>query len=365
MRSIAGVIFGVMALLSSCKAGNDTQESEQALEIAIADTVSGLGNSIWYVFQAVNGDYWFGSDTSGVYRYDGKTILNYTTKQGLAGNRIRGIQEDKHGNLFFTTLSGISKFNGKAFTTLEKSENTESARQWKLQPEDLWFGILGKDGEKGPYRYDGEQLYSLEFPKHEREDDYYRRFPNVSWSPYEIYSIYKDHRGVIWFGTGNFGICRYDGKSLRWMYEDQLTYTPEGGSFGIRSILEDVAGKFWICNSRYRYTFSSDNDKEDSLAVLHYKKENGIDGIRMADGRDHIYFLSITQTDNGDLWMATYRDGAWRYDGKTATQYQVLDGTEEITLFSVYKDRRGDIWLGTQGHGVYKFNGVGFERFLR
>ena len=36
----------------------------------------------------------------------------------------------------------------------------------KLEKSDLWFHILGKRGEHGPYRYDGKILYQLEFPKH-------------------------------------------------------------------------------------------------------------------------------------------------------------------------------------------------------
>ena len=38
-----------------------------------------------------------------MYRYDGKTLVNFTTKDGLDNNRIGGIQEDKAGNIYFTT----------------------------------------------------------------------------------------------------------------------------------------------------------------------------------------------------------------------------------------------------------------------
>jgi len=39
-------------------------------------------------------------------------------------------------------------------------------------------------------------------------------------------------------------VCRYDGKSILWLYEDHLTNLPNGGSFGIRAILEDKNENF-------------------------------------------------------------------------------------------------------------------------
>ena len=194
-------------------------------------------------------------------------------------------------------------------------------------------------------------------------DDYFRRFPNKAWSPYEVYKIYKDSKGTMWFGTSNFGLCRYDGETLSWLYEDHLTNTPQGGSFGIRSILEDSKGKYWFCNTRYRYDISPETIQEDRKVLIKYKTEMGIAGIKTGDGRDHFYFMSIVEDDKGDLWMATYDQGVWRYDGENVTHYAVKDGDKAVTLFSIYKDRLGGLWLGTHESGLYKFNGVTFEKF--
>jgi hypothetical protein len=70
----------------------------------------------------------------------------------LISNRIRGIQEDKSGNVFFTTYEGMSKFDGKAFTTLSGSASS-SPMDWKKQPDDLWF--VGAPDTGVVYRYDG------------------------------------------------------------------------------------------------------------------------------------------------------------------------------------------------------------------
>src|SRR6185436_9522448 len=92
--------------------------NDQKAPAAKGEIVSELGKSVMYVFHARNNDYWFGSNDRGVYRYDGKALVNFTTKDGLVSNRIRGVQEDKSGSIYFTTYEGISKFDGRAFTTL-------------------------------------------------------------------------------------------------------------------------------------------------------------------------------------------------------------------------------------------------------
>lgn len=351
-------------MLTSCNGQTASQTENKVLSdhyttIALGDTVSELDKAIWIVFHDSNNNYWFGSDGQGVYRYDNKTLLHFSTRDGLLNDRIRGIQEDKSGNVFITSLEGINKFDGQKFTTLPVIESNE----WRLDPNDLWFAVLGKTGESGPYRYDGKNLYHLRFPKHYMEDEFYKTNGKHPWSPYEPYTIYKDSKGTIWFGTSDFGICRYDGKTLCWMYEKHLTLIEGGGSFGIRSIIEDKEGKFWFCNTSFRYTMLPTSLIEQDKNLINYKREKGIENVKSTEGKDRIYFMSVVEDDNGDLWMLTFEQGVWRYDGKTINHYSVKDGDIDIKLFSIYKDKQGNLWLGTNESGVYKFNGTTFEKF--
>lgn len=348
------ILLSILTVLTSCNGQNTSHIADNSSTITGGDTVSATHDSILVIFQDKNNNYWFGSNGHGVYLYRGKTIIRFTTKNGLCDNRIWEIQEDKAGNIYLTTSAGISKFNGQTFTTLPVIESND----WKLQSDDLWF-----KGDKGPYRYDGKLLYHLKFPKHSMEDEYYRIFPNMPWSPYDIYTIYKDRKDHVWFGTSNFGLCRFDGKSLSWMYEEHLTLVAGGGSFGIRSIIEDKEGKFWVCNTSYRYNILPGSSIRQGNNLIDYKREKGIDNFKTPDGKDLIYFMSAIKDDNGAMWLATYDQGVWQYDGKTITHYPVKDGSNEITLFSIYKDKQGHLCLGTHQAGAYKFNGKTFEKF--
>lgn len=361
MKLKISLIFSILTILASCigyTKNSDSKVQVLSKNIALGDTVKKLGDHLWYVYQDKRNNYWFGSNGEGVYRYDGKTIVNFTIKDGLANDSIRQIQEDQFGNIYFSTLGGINKFDGRKISTLQPTKSKE----WKLEESDLWFHILGKRGEHGPYRYDGKILYQLEFPKHYLHDEITNRGINPFFSPYEVYCIYKDRKGSMWFGTSVFGACRYDGQSIKWMYEEDLTIvSSNGGTFGIRSIFEDRNGDFWLCNTWHKYKF--DFEKTIKSARLQYHKTRGIGDAQIFGGEEYIYYSHILEDHDGTIWLTTWDKGVYKYDGKTITNYTVKDDNKDVQLVSMYKDNQGNLWLGTPENGTFKFNGNTFEKF--
>jgi len=351
------LLFILLNLFFSCRG---QQSSHKLINIddtystnQIGKVVSKMGNKITHIFQDSQNNYWFGGE--GVYRYDGESITQFSVNDGLCNNRIRGIQEDEFGNIYFDTGSGISKYDGQKFITLQL-DTTASKTDWKMEPGDLWFA--GNWNKNGPYRYDGEKLYHLEFPKHKLEDEYYSRITNKSFSPYEVYQIFKDNKGNIWFGTSSFGACRYDGESLSWISELDMIEMDYGPAPGVRSILEDKEGNLWFSsniNHKYKMIPASSHDKKE------YEILKGIETSKESDLNN--YFMSITQDDNGYIWMARYGGGVWKYDSEELIHYPIKDADTDVLIFKIYKDRQGDLWLGTQNAGTFKFNGESFERF--
>jgi ligand-binding sensor domain-containing protein len=355
------ISFLFISLLATGFTSCNGQSTPQDQHLTIGGKVTALAKGYRCIYQDKQNNYWFGSEAEGVYRYSNKTLTRFTKNDGLCDDRVRDIQEDKQGNIYFTTENGISKFDGMAFTTLQVVADNDPDN-WTAGPDDLWF--RGELRTHGPRRYDGKNLYSFRFPKDEMEDDYYKQFPGTSIDPYDLYTIYKDRKGNIWFGTGSLGVYQYDGKTVRHLYEDHLTNAPNGGSFGIRSIFEDRQGKFWICNTKYRYNILPGDSKELGKGYLNYTRETGIENISNGNlGGDRIYFQSIAQDTKGDLWMQTYQGGIWRYDGKTITNYPVKQGTEDVKVLTMYQDRQGGLWLATQERGIYKFDGTEFKPF--
>ncbi len=340
----------ILPLLTSCNGQPSNQKKNTAQfgeQFAKGDTVKELGSSIMVVYQDQKNVYWFGGWEKGVYRYDSKSLINYTTKHGLQNNRIDEIKEDKFGNIFFIGAyphSTVTKFDGQSFATITATPSND----WKLQSNDLWFRH-SYPSEK-VYRYDGITLYELQLPKP----------PKIS-NPFEIYSIYQDRKGSVWFGTNPSGVCRYNGKSFEWITEDDVTEFRNEGANGVRSISEDRNGDFWF-NTEYRYSVY------DSVTLNSTKFYRRLESIGSLDGKKDgnlDEYLSSVKDDNNNLWFVTYRNGVWKYDGIKVTHYVVQHNSIDITLFSIYKDNHGDLWLGTHENGAYKFNGTTFEKFTQ
>ena len=345
MKLIILLFLNILNLLTSCN-GQTTNKEKNAEQFTNGDNVKELGSSIMVIYQDKKNTYWFGSWETGVYRYDGKTLINYTTKHGLHSNRIDEITEDKLGNIFFTSFypkPTIVKFDGNTFTTLAPI----SSNDWQLESTDLWFRHT-YDLENYVYRYKGTTLYKLQLPKP----------PNMP-NPFGVYSIYKDIKGNIWFGTNPVGVCRYDGKSFEWITEEDVTEFRNEGANGVRSITEDKNGDFWF-NTENRYSVYDSTTLKSSKFYTRHESIGSLDGKNTSGLKE---YLSTVRDNNNNLWFVTYRDGVWKYDGIKITHYIVQDNSQDITLFSIYKDNKGDLWLGTHENGAYKFNGTTFVKF--
>lgn len=71
-----------------------------------------------------NGDLWFATEFSGVYRFSENTWTNYTTKDGLVSNEIHSVAVAKDGSVWVGTASGVSRFDGKKWGTYVLENDT-------------------------------------------------------------------------------------------------------------------------------------------------------------------------------------------------------------------------------------------------
>lgn len=317
----------------------------------------GIDPRIWDIHQCRNGDYWFGSNGNGAYRYDGDGVTHFTPRDGLAGLHVRDIQEDARGHVLISTNQGVSVYDGERFSTLELVEE-EAGAGWTLDPEDVW--IVFEPGGRGPCRYDGEKLYSLKLTGSPAEEVTSPGSPQPSRLSSGVYSIHKDRRGHLWFGTAEAGACRFDGENLSWMYEERLTTTPSGGAFGIRSIFEDRTGHFWICNTRQRFKVSSETTLESGHRLIQYESKAGVPASQSDTDENFTYYPSMTEDSQGVLWMACGSDGVWKYDGESVTRFPIGDDAYAITI---HLDLGGKLWVGTLESGIHTLEGATFEPF--
>lgn len=66
------------------------------------------------------------------------------------------------------------------------------------------------------------------------------------------------------------------------------------------------------------------------------------------------------QDKQGNLWFGTTGEGAYRYDGKTFTQFTVKEGLSNNKVWAMLEDASGNIWFGTAG-GLSRYDGKSMQ----
>ena len=324
------------------------------------------------------GNIWFSTSGEGVYRYDGKSFTNFTTKDGLSDNDVCAIIEDKTGNILFGTKNGICKYNGRYFSKYTDNVDASKKSISSLMEDskvNLWFGVW----REGVYRYDGKIFDN--FLNNNAPDKTSPLFPQKDNQPFNlgnqyqlILDILEDKRGNIWFSSWNGGgVWQYDGKSFK-NYLPSADYylrnedgrsgdkinapleliifnNPSQDNIGddmIFSISEDKAGNLWFATRRHgacRY---------DGKYFTSFRESEGF----VSSG---IY--SILEDKKGKMWLSTEEHGVYCYDGKTFTNYTTADGLVNNSVFSILEDKNGNLWFGTRGFGLSRYDGKNFVNF--
>ncbi len=261
------------------------------------------------MLQDKSGNLWFGT-VGGVSKYDGKSFTHFTEKEGLSNNAVWSMLEDKSGNLWFGTDDGVSKYDGKSFTHFTKKEglsNNSVLSMLEDKSGNLWFG---KDGG-GISKYDGNRVEAIEaaekrgevIPQRTQQDlkrengklvKSFTHFTEKEGLSNNAVSMLEDKSGNLWFGMYDGGVSKYDGKSFTHFTEK------EGLSNNIvRSILEDKSGNLW---------FGTDGgvNKYDGKSFRHFTEKEGLSNNKV---------LSMLEDKSGNLWFGTYGGGVSKYDG--------------------------------------------------
>lgn len=136
-----------------------------------SDSIRTGHNWAWPQLQDKNGNIWF-SNWGGVYRYDpsaslrtgSKSFTSFTKKDGLSGDMVARIIEDKKGKLWFGG-AGLSRYDGKSFTRFTTKDGLANLGVWSILEDtsgNLWVGTR----ETGLYLYDGKTFIVYSEYKH-------------------------------------------------------------------------------------------------------------------------------------------------------------------------------------------------------
>ncbi len=164
------------------------------LEVEDKDPFSRIGN----LTVSYNGVLYFhlsqqnssGAD-KGLIRYHPQESLRYyRVEDGLTDNRVTDLLEDRNGNLWIATLSGLCQFDGGTFRTFTTVDGLPSNRIHCLYEDSRGHIWLGTDG--GVVHYDSQIFQTI-------------KSPHIG----PVCRILEDRNGTYWFGSLLGSIVRY------------------------------------------------------------------------------------------------------------------------------------------------------------
>ncbi|MBW8051474.1 MAG: SpoIIE family protein phosphatase [Cytophagales bacterium] len=156
----------------------------------------------------------------------------------------------------------------------------------------------------------------------------------------QVYVIFQDSRGNLWFGTNSGGICSYDGRSF-------ITYTSDEGLSDntVNAIAEDREGNLWLGTYRGVSVFDGSNFITlRNLDGLNGKEINAI----FKDSNDNLWFGA-----NGGLYLLPPPVLRNALVNRLITH----DKLEQATVNTIFEDSHHYVWLGTD-KGIFRLSQV-------
>lgn len=263
-------------------------------------------------------------------------------QQSLSNNIVWGVFTDKEKNVWMGTDYGISlSRSNNSFRDVPISQVTgtgEGNHFYSLFKDSrgiFWFG-----GTNGLIRFN------------ENAGNYYHtawyRMGNKDYSlPHNrIRQIYEDREHQLWIASDG-GVNRYDYDTEKFIRYNITDSTGIYNANWVYSIFEDTNGKLWIATC-LGGIFIVDRQKliqakaGNFIAEYNFSTRNGLSGM---------FVNQIIPDNEGNVWVLLYNNGINKIDAstRTVTRISVERWTNETNLNFMLYDKSGNIWIGFRG----------------
>ena len=333
------------------------------------------------------------------------SFYHYTSSDGLASSTVYNIIQDKSGFIWFATLNGISKFDGKRFTTFRANDGLNSNSIISLAEGDkgeLYIGNYEKginvliNGRIENYcsAIDGKSFatsFLLLVPsgKDEQKLYAYRRLGNLisisKKKPFGLATniintnpVYVNKLEILSNGdiialttTGLFNFKDEILTKLRIKGLPDIAFNcfanGNDGSYlvGTKAMIYRIKNNNVI--KRYKTKLYADNN--DITSILRDKNNNIWFSIMnrgfflIPNGFDNIIDIgnkmdlqntlvnNYLEDNEGNIWISTFGKGVFCLNNLYIKSYTEKDGMSSNSVYSIVKDRSGKLLIGT-------FNGL-------
>jgi signal transduction histidine kinase/ligand-binding sensor domain-containing protein len=270
---------------------------------------------------------WVGTESEGLYHIHDGHADHYGAAQGLTGDRVNSIYEDREGNLWITTDKGVDLFRDIPIVSFSSTEGLSGGSEVSAviarKDNSLWVGLRGALALVRP------DSVSLTTMADGREIQ-------------DVYALFEDRLGQVWMGINTTVTVNQFGRFLEIQGQDGRRLDQIGKIF---SFTEDVAGNIWAVGY---------DDPKHITHLLRIRDRRVQEDIELSSLVPHAHFLGADPA--GGIWIGT-GDGklAHYLNGVATIVSNGRSGAPSVDMFSFSVDSAGIVWGATSG-GLYRWD---------
>ncbi len=330
----------------------------------------GLSNNrVYSLIQDRNGFLWIGT-LDGLNRYDGYEFKVFKNEpdnlKSISNNRAMKLFEDSKGNIWIAGKNtGVNKFDPTQGIFSRFSESEEGSHKLQNDVYSIFEqkGNLYIHAEGGILRYNYEtDLFDANISQSIAPDEtdlqeFRQILRNYFSQDVIIISSYADRESNIWLGLKDIGLVRVNADKSITYFKD---FTDKKND--INAILEDNSGIIWVGTHNeglFKYNPSSEN-----FALFQQFKNDSI-------SLDKIQIRALTKDTRNNIWIGTSSKGIVRFNrtSKEFHYYMPIENDETSLPYnkirSLFTDSRGSVWVGSyRGLSRYNTESDNFKNYL-
>jgi len=303
-----------------------------------------------------NGGLWIGTPDRGLLHvHQGKTD-RFTESDGLSGDYINKLFEDREGNIWVATINGLDRFRDFTVPTISVRQGLSDTVVWSVlaaKDGSVWLGTPDglnrwNNGQITIYRKHGTR--SGNWDTKQGRPHNVREVADGGLPADGVESLFQDDGGRIWAFTENGAAYFENGRFIPVSTNPDLVDNGHplqrqlSGVFGlvapgghVHSITGDSSGNVWI------------SDQHQGL--FHLLGRSVVERVPWTKlGRKDWATALFAGPAPGALWLGFSQGGvAYFKDGKVLESYAVADGLGKGIVTSLSPGSDGALWAATEG----------------
>jgi len=326
------------------------------------NTDEGLAQSqVFSLTQSEDRQLWMSTFT-GMSRFDGKTFYNYSVADGLAANFVLHFVVDHQQTAWAITNAALNSIEGNKISTFPLPQTVTGNRARLAVTEDniLWCLINGDLYSFIHHQFIKKEIKGipdhalLSLIKGEKQRIYLMtphrvlyRYQSGEWSPFAALHLPDSTERI-------FNIY-VDSLDHTWVLTQNELLLKNPLSSEMQSLFrlkdpqvifycltKDRSGNFWVGSKKGVYKIRPDG------SYLHFDGSNGFIN----------YFVNDIITDaEGNIWLGTNGEGLMKYGGGIFTAFENAGNTTSAEIMVVTSNRRGDLLFGNRGNDFCIYDG--------